>query len=135
MKRVKVYTVKEEYRTVYPAQDYFEMNRASYTSSPPLVYFDNEAGVQMAMEVEVESLPIKYYRWADGRSIHAAMSTELRELLDIEVDEMERLRSCNRTVERECHRLEKELDSCIQQVYYYTSMSLWERIKWAFRRK
>lgn len=90
--------------------------------------------------IEIEYWPIEYYQFSNGRELYAAIDPVLREALDIEIENIQKLKwerskllkdllEANKKVEN----LQHDLESCMTVVNEYVNMSLWQKIKFLFK--
>src|SRR5690606_21822542 len=90
--------------------------------------------------IEVEHWPIEHYKWSDGREIYAAIDPVLREILDMEVEKVEKLEwerskllKDLQETNKEVENLQHDLDSYMEIVHEYANMSFWQRFKFLFK--
>lgn len=129
MKTVKIYDITETDILAFESKQFYERCQVNQINLSNINDFDPVGEVL----VKKSSLPIKQYNWSNGKRLHAAMSDELREIIGIEVEEMELLK-CQVKYEKKEKEFHQELEwKYLNKLDIFESMSFWQRLKWAFK--
>jgi len=97
-------------------------------------------GVSLQKTIEIEHWPIEHYRWQNGNEIYAAIDPTLREILEIEIERVEKLKweggkllkdllKANKEVEN----LQHDLENHKRVLDEYVNMSFCQRVKFLFK--
>lgn len=132
MKQVTVIEVKPHDIMVYDGQDYLEVLK--YSPVQNLKYVGNTSEFYEET-IETESMPIRLYKFSNGKQLYAAIPKDLLDILDIEVDATEKIRSTLHSLKLSCiekEHIKNELDSLKHKI---GGMSFWNRLKFLFTGK
>lgn len=121
METVKVYHMEEREVPYAPSVEFHDYIGAGD--------FKNWRPYEEGM-IRTESHPVREYHWSNGKRILAVLSPELREIIDIEVGEIESLKGQLRDLDKELSKAYKE-DSEFRNLL--RTMSFWQRLKFLFK--
>lgn len=119
MRKVKVYTAKENlvmsYGDSVPVHS-ATIHSISYQAGE---FFDKR-------EIETIHLPIRRFRWCDGREVFAAFDEELLELIGCTQDQKDNALALS---------VEKRTKPLLKKIKQYEVMTFWQRLVFLFTNK